>query len=162
MKIAHAILAAATATLLSTAAFAAGSHAGGHAEMMAVGQPGEAADVTRSIDIIMRETDDGAMIYEPNSVTVKKGDTIRFAIRNKGELEHEFVLDEHAGLMKHMEVMMKAPDMEHDDPNSVRLDPGMDGEIIWTFANTGEFEFGCLIPGHYQSGMKGTVAVGSK
>lgn len=162
MKTLYAILAATAATLLSMPAQASGTHAGGHAEMMAAGKPGEAAHVTRSIDIIMRETDDGAMIYEPNSVTVKKGDTIRFAIQNKGELEHEFVLDEHASLMKHMEVMMKAPDMEHDDPNSVRLDPGMDGEIIWTFANTGDFEFGCLIPGHYQSGMKGSVAVGSK
>tara|TARA_R110002020_G_scaffold402013_1_gene612200 strand:+ start:52 stop:459 length:408 start_codon:yes stop_codon:yes gene_type:complete len=48
---------------------------------------------------------------------------------------------------------------KHDDLNSVRLDPGMDGEVIWSFANAGSFEFACLIPGHYDSGMKGKLTV---
>jgi uncharacterized cupredoxin-like copper-binding protein len=55
--------------------------------------------------------------------------------------------------------MEKFPEMEHDDPNAVRLVEKTDGEVIWTFSNAGDFEFGCLIPGHYESGMKGTVTV---
>ena len=54
---------------------------------------------------------------------------------------------------------MAKMDMEHDDPISVRLDPGMEGEVIWTFANEGSFEFACLIPGHYESGMHGPITV---
>ena len=43
------------------------------------------------------------------------------------------------------------------DPNSIRLAPGTRGEIIWNFANAGELGFACLIPGHYDSGMKGDI-----
>jgi len=141
-------------------ALAAGSHAGGHDDdMMAVGTPGKASEVSRTIEVTMKETDSGEMLFEPKQIEVKKGETIRFAVINKGELEHEFVLDNHEGVMEHKALMEKMPEMEHDDPNSVRLDPGMDGEVIWKFANAGSFEFACLIPGHYDSGMKGELTV---
>lgn len=145
---------------MTALATAAGTHSGGHDDMMmAVGAPGKASDVSRTIEVIMKETDDGEMIFEPKEINVKKGETIRFMVMNKGELEHEFVLDNHEGVMEHKEMMERMPEMEHDDPNSVRLDPGMDGEVIWSFANAGPFEFACLIPGHYDSGMKGMLTV---
>lgn len=145
---------------MTALATAAGTHAGGHGEMMmAVGVPGKASEVTRTIEVIMKETDDGGMAFEPKEINVKKNETIRFIVINKGELEHEFVLDNHEGVMEHKAQMEKMPEMEHDDPNSVRLDPGMDGEVIWKFANAGPFEFACLIPGHYDSGMKGMLNV---
>jgi uncharacterized cupredoxin-like copper-binding protein len=55
--------------------------------------------------------------------------------------------------------MEKNPDMEHDDPNGRRLNPDGSSEIVWRFTKAGTFEFACLIPGHYESGMKGTVVV---
>lgn len=152
------------------AAIAAGSHSGGHGHdksdghheaMMSVGKPGKAADVSRTVEVTMKESDDGRMLFEPSRLEFKKGETIRFAIANAGEIEHEFVLDDHKGVMEHKELMERFPDMEHDDPNSVRLAPGETGEIIWTFANSGSFEFACLIPGHYDSGMHGDLVVGS-
>lgn len=153
---------------LAVPAFAAGSHDGGHdeghadthAEMM-IGMPGDPSKVDRTIDVIMRETDDGEMIFEPKALEIAKGETILFNIMNKGELEHEFVLDTIDGNAEHKEAMAKM-DMEHDDPNSVRLDEGGTGEVIWTFANEGTFEFACLIPGHYESGMHGPITVGEK
>jgi uncharacterized cupredoxin-like copper-binding protein len=153
---------------LSAPAFAAGtddhSHggdqAGEHAEMM-IGKPGDAANIDRTIDITMRETDDGDMIFEPASLEIAKGETIRFNIINKGEVEHEFVIDTTEGNAEHKALMAKM-DMEHDDPNSVRLDEGGTGEVIWNFANEGTFEFACLIPGHYESGMHGPITVGEK
>ena len=152
---------ASTALLAMTAlATAAGTHSGGHDDgMMAVGKPGKAAQVGRTIEVIMKETDDGEMLFEPNEIKVEKGETIRFTLINKGELEHEFVLDNHENVMTHKAAMSKMPEMEHDDPNSVRLDSGMDGEVIWTFSNAGPFEFACLIPGHHESGMKGDITV---
>ena len=134
----------------------------GHDAMMAVGVPGLASEINRTIVVIMRETDDGDMIFEPKSIKISKGETIRFVIKNEGELEHEFVLDDHRGVMEHKVLMEKFPEMEHEDPNSVRLDSGERSEMLWHFTNAGSFEFACLIPGHYAAGMKGDIAVTSK
>lgn len=155
------------ATLTAMAAFAAGSgdHShghghdeGGHMEMMASGMPGMMDDVDRTIEVIMRETDDGAMIFEPAEFNIEQGETIRFHVTNRGQLEHEFVIDTKEGNAKHKE-MMATMDMEHDDPNSVRLDAGESGEVVWQFTKQGAFEFACLIPGHYESGMHGPIKV---
>jgi len=153
---------------LTGPAFAAGTHKGGHdddhaamAKEMMIGMPGDPAKVTRTIEVTMRETDDGEMLFEPRSLDFVQGETIRFNVINNGELEHEFVIDTMMGNAEHKEAMAKM-DMEHDDPNSVRLDPGASGEVVWTFSNTGSFEFACLIPGHYESGMHGPIMVGEQ
>lgn len=156
------------AVTLSTPAFSSGTHTGGHddahadehAEMM-IGMPGDPTKVGRTIDVAMRETDDGEMIFEPTSLEVELGETIRFNVMNKGELEHEFVIDTMEGNAEHGKMMAKM-DMEHDDPNSIRLDEGGSGEVIWTFSNAGTFEFACLIPGHYEAGMHGAITVSEK
>ncbi|MDH5531036.1 MAG: copper-binding protein [Paracoccaceae bacterium] len=153
---------------LTGPSFAAGTHDGGHsndhagmAKEMMIGMPGDPAKVTRTIDVSMRETDDGEMLFEPGSLDFLRGETIRFNVINNGELEHEFVIDTMMGNAEHKEAMAKM-DMEHDDPNSVRLDPGASGEVVWTFSNFGSFEFACLIPGHYESGMHGPIMVGEQ
>ena len=94
---------------------------------------------------------------EDNSI--KAGETVRLAIENIGEQEHEFVMDTVAAVAEHKELMNKFPEMEHDDPNAVRLAPGEKGEIVWTFVNAGSFQFACLIPGHYEAGMHGPLSV---
>ena len=62
-------------------------------------------------------------------------------------------------MKKHKALMEKFPEMEHADPNSIRLEPGAKGEIIWKFSASGEFQFACLIPGHMEAGMQGPVLV---
>jgi uncharacterized cupredoxin-like copper-binding protein len=153
------LIAGACALMFCGTALAAGTHAGGHHGEMPVGQPGKKKDVTRTIKVIMKETQDGKMLFEPAEITVGQGETIRFAVSNMGETDHEFVLDDPAGMAKHKELMAKFPEMEHDDPNAVRLAPGKKGEVIWKFTNAGGFEFGCLIPGHMEAGMHGPLTV---
>lgn len=163
--------------VMTGAAFAAGTHSGGHDHEntaqghdnsdghhgeLSVGVPGKAAEVSRIVKIVMRETEDGDMVFEPAELDVKKDETIRFIVVNEGELDHEFVLDDHEGVMEHKKLMEKFPEMEHDDPNSVHVEPGGRGEVIWKFSNAGSFEFACLIPGHYDAGMKGDIAVSDK
>ncbi|ASP60363.1 cupredoxin domain-containing protein [Sinorhizobium meliloti] len=143
-------------------ALAAGSHAGGHGEAMVVGEPGKKAQATQTIQVTMKETDDGKMIFTPSTFNVSKGQTIRFAIKNAGELDHEFVLDQEDKIMEHKAVMEKFPDMEHDDPNAIRLAAGESGEIVWKFTNDGTFKIACLVPGHYDAGMHGDVTVAKK
>ena len=86
-------------------------------------------------------------------------DQVRFVLKNDGVLEHEFMLATPEENAKHAEVMMKYPEMEHDDPNGKRVKPNEKNEILWRFTKRGEFEFACLIPGHYQAGMLGKVVV---
>lgn len=160
------VIISALVSFTASNAFAGGEHdhshshedAGGNMEMMAVGMAGSSEQVDRTFDVIMRETDDGSMIFEPETFQIVQGETIRFSVTNKGKLEHEFVIDTVEGNAEHKAMMAKM-DMEHDDPNSVRLDPGQSGEVIWTFANEGAFEFACLIPGHYEAGMHGPIDV---
>ncbi|MCE0505941.1 cupredoxin family protein [Roseivivax sp. GX 12232] len=142
---------------LAGTAFAAGSGDHSHGDMPA-GQPGAAAEVTRTIEIRMIETA-GGMGYEPGALEVEAGETVRLAVTNAGALEHELVLGTEASNRAHMAEMAEMPDMEHDDPNALRLDPGESGEIVWTFTDEGTFQFACLIPGHMEAGMHGPVTV---
>jgi uncharacterized cupredoxin-like copper-binding protein len=99
------------------------------------------------------------MLFSPRQLDFKAGETVVFTIINEGDNPHEFVMDTVANNAKHKAVMDKFPEMEHDDLNAVRLEPGEKGTIMWTFANSGTFEFACLIPGHYEAGMYGALTV---
>lgn len=154
------MIVAAMAIALTGPAWASGTHSGGHGDdLMAIGQPGKTADVGRTINISMVEKDDGSMAFDPLAITVKKGETVRLAFTNKGENDHEFVMDTHDEVMEHKAAMEKFPEMEHADPNAIRIGPKGKGEIIWTFTNAGQFDFACLIPGHHDLGMAGTLTV---
>ena len=141
-------------TVVANTAMAAGQHAGGHGES-AIGEPGKAANVTRTVKIDMSD----AMRYTPASIDAKQGETVRFVISNTGKVKHELVLGTEKELKDHYEVMKKFPEMEHDDPNMVTVAPGKTGEVIWKFTKAGKIDFACLQPGHYDAGMKGAVAV---
>jgi len=138
---------------------APGSAPHSHDDQQVYGVPGDPNQPARTVEITMSETDDGQMIFTPNSVQARAGEQVRFKIRNAGQLEHEFVLATPEANQKHAIEMQKNPDMEHDDPNAVRLASGKSGEIAWKFTNSGKFEFACLIPGHRESGMIGLAAV---
>lgn len=136
---------------------ASGDHAGGHDHGAAatIGQPGKGANVTRTITIEMSD----AMRYTPAEVTVTQGETVKFIVRNSGKMPHEMVLGTEEELKDHYEVMKKHPEMEHADANMVTVQPGATGEIIWQFTQAGKVDFACLLPGHYEKGMKGIVSV---
>jgi uncharacterized cupredoxin-like copper-binding protein len=115
----------------------------------------ERAAARRRIEVGM--SDD--MRFTPARIEVRQGETVRFVFRNRGQTLHEFVLGTKAVLEEHAALMMKFPDMEHDEPYMAHVAPGTSGEIVWTFNRAGEFDFACLIPGHYQAGMVGQVVV---
>ena len=126
---------------------------GGHGE--AIGKPGDPGKVTRGIVVEMSD----AMRFRPDSIRVKEGETIRFTVRNAGKLKHEMVLGTIGELKEHADLMRKFPEMEHDDPNQVVVEPGGTGELIWQFTRAGTFDFACLIPGHFEAGMLGRIRV---
>jgi uncharacterized cupredoxin-like copper-binding protein len=100
-----------------------------------------------------------AMRFSPASITVKEGETVRFVVKNDGKLMHEFVLGTRETHEEHAALMMKFPNMEHDEPYMVHVPPGKSGTIHWTFNRAGEFGYACLIAGHYQAGMVGRIDV---
>jgi uncharacterized cupredoxin-like copper-binding protein len=128
--------------------------ADGHAA--ALGKPGVPGKVTRSIVVEMSD----AMRFKPAGIRVKRGETIRFIVRNTGKVKHEMVLGTIKELKEHAGLMRKFPEMEHADPNQVSVDPGMTGELVWQFTRAGTFDFACLVPGHFEAGMVGKVRVG--
>ncbi|NJD61676.1 MAG: copper-binding protein, partial [Deltaproteobacteria bacterium] len=54
--------------------------ADGHAA--ALGKPGDPAKVTRTVEVEMND----AMRFRPDSITVQRGETIRFVVMNTGKL----------------------------------------------------------------------------
>jgi uncharacterized cupredoxin-like copper-binding protein len=137
----------------------AGAGPPGHShETFSAGEPGNPKKPARVVNVVMREGD-GKMMFIPDKVEIRKGEQVRFLIRNNGELTHEFILASTEENLKHAEAMKKNPDMEHDDPNGKTVEPKKNSEIVWKFTKAGTFEYGCLIPGHREAGMIGTITV---
>ncbi len=151
------IAAALLSAIVSTSpAFADAGHA--HGDERAYGEPGNPKQPSRVVQVVMSEAD-GKMQFIPNKIEIKTGEQVRFVLRNNGNLDHEIVLATLQDNLKHAEEMRKNPDMEHDDPNAKRLMPKKTGEIVWKFTKAGTFDFSCLIPGHREAGMFGTIIV---
>ncbi|TAL79251.1 MAG: hypothetical protein EPN76_02975 [Burkholderiaceae bacterium] len=162
-----------TILLLSTLpalALAAGGHTGGHdvksmpgqdmSSMKkgdaAIGQPGNAAKVTRTIELVMDDT----MRFNPGQIHVEPGETVRFLVKNSGKIAHEMMIGSAAELKEHAEMMRKMPGMKHAESNMITLNPGQKGGMVWQFPQTGTVDFACLVPGHLEAGMVGKIKVG--
>ena len=145
------------------------------ASMSMIGEKGDPNNVDRIINIKMYDN-----YYEPNSINVKKGETIKFIVENLGEMVHEYNiatkemhikhqpemqrLVEHGILlvdkidMKKMKEMSKKDhSLSHSHSNSVIIEPKKTGEIIWKFSKNINLEMACNVPGHYQTGMVGKI-----
>jgi len=119
------------------------------------GQEGNPARVTRTIRITMGDN----MRFEPGTITVRRGETVRLRVANRGAVLHELVIGTPKELAEHAELMRKFPNMEHDAPHMAHVKPGRSGDIVWQFTQPGEFQFACLVPGHFEAGMIGKVVV---
>jgi uncharacterized cupredoxin-like copper-binding protein len=147
-------------TLSTTLAFAGPGEVGHTHKMFAAGEPGDPKKpIVRTVEVTMQEVDHAKMLFNPDRIEVKRGEQVKFVLKNVGKVDHEFMLDSVANNAKHKVAMEQNPDMEHDDPNGKRLAPNGSSEVVWRFTKAGTFEFACLIPGHYEAGMKGTIVV---
>ena len=121
----------------------------------AFGREGNPKNVTRVVKLGMSD----AFRFTPADITVKRGETIKFIVHNDGKQLHEMVLGTPEELKQHAVLMKKFPEMQHADPNMAHVKPGASGEIVWQFTQAGEYQFACLLPGHYEAGMVGKVTV---
>jgi uncharacterized cupredoxin-like copper-binding protein len=151
----------AAVTLLSANAWAGegpSEHSHDHGQSFSAGEPGNPKKLAKVVQVTMGESDE-KMLFLPARLEVRKGDQIKFVLRNNGELDHEFVLASMAENLKHAEAMKTHPDMAHEAPNGRQLAAKKTGELVWKFTKAGEFEYACLIPGHREAGMTGTIVV---
>ena len=171
-SMAVAVVVAGTFLTGANAVIAGGAHSSGHTNNSEIGKPGEAGHVDREINVEM-----GEMYFSTGDIDVRKGETIRFVVINKGEFVHEFNIGtaamhgEHAQEMMAMmdsgmieadridHAMMNQGEMTHKDPNSVLLEPGQSAEVIWTFSGDAKLETSCNVPGHRESGMLNSINV---
>jgi uncharacterized cupredoxin-like copper-binding protein len=124
-------------------------------EEKAFGREGDPKRVGRTIKVDMSD----AMRFAPAEIKVKRGETIRFEVRNSGKIMHEMVLGTMSELKDHAELMRKHPGMEHDEPYMAHVGPAKTERMVWQFTKSGEFYYGCLVPGHFEAGMLGKLVV---
>jgi uncharacterized cupredoxin-like copper-binding protein len=138
----------------------ASSHAGKSrksisSEEKAFGRAGDPKKATRTIKVDASDT----MRFTPAALHVKQGETIRFDVKNSGRTMHEMVLGTMQDLKAHAEHMRKHAAMNHDEPYIAHVAPGKTERLVWHFTRTGEFYYGCLVPGHFEAGMIGKIVV---
>jgi uncharacterized cupredoxin-like copper-binding protein len=122
------------------------------------GKEGDPKRVTRTITVDMGDN----MRFSPSNIKVKQGETIKFVVKNSGKLNHEMVFGTMDELKAHGELMKKNPEMEHDEPYMAHVAPSGKEEMVWQFTKAGEFNYGCLAPGHFEAGMLGKITVAKK
>ena len=145
--------------------------------MKMIGEKGNIKDVTKVINVKMFDN-----YYEPNEITVKKGETVKFIVTNMGELVHELNIATKEMHIKHQPEMMMMVEkdillgdridlkkmkeaaktdhsMAHSHSNSVLLEPKKSADLIWKFSKNTKLEAACNIPGHYESGMVAKVNI---
>lgn len=116
---------------------------------------GDAKAVSRTIRISMADT----MRFTPDLINVKQGETVKFVIQNQGGMLHEMVIGTAKELEEHAALMLKFPTMEHSEPYMAHVGAGKSSQMLWKFNKAGEFDFACLVAGHFQAGMVGKIRV---
>jgi len=115
--------------------------------------------VSRSIALRM----DDQMRFTPSQIEVQAGETVRFVVHNAGKTAHEMVLGSDAEIREHAQAMQ--PGAVHGNAHShgrsaaITLAAGQTGELVVHFAQAQALQMACLIPGHYEAGMRGRINV---
>ncbi len=160
-------LLAITLGLAATSALAGGEHGGSHSST-------PDAEIDRTIQV-----EAGDMWFDPETLGITAGETVRFQVVNTGNLQHEFVIGDAEAQEAHREMMRTMGDSGHGDGHdghgghdmaegahggempAVTIAPGETAELVWTApVDVESLVYACNIPGHYESGMYGEIQLG--
>ena len=116
-----------------------------------------AAAASRTIEVRMTDS----MQFIPSSIQLAAGETVRIIGRNEGRLPHELVIGTEAELRSHAAAMKQQPSSHHSHGagNAITVAPGQAGELVASFSAPQELQIACLVPGHFEAGMRGTLQV---
>lgn len=118
------------------------------------GRMGSSREISRTVEIEMADN-----LISPSNISVEKGETIRFLIRNSSSEAHAFMLGTIADIDDRISEVMSGEVTVEDGMSSRRVAPGRSIELVWEFTTAGLFEMACLIPGHADSGARGRISV---
>jgi uncharacterized cupredoxin-like copper-binding protein len=121
--------------------------------------------VDRTLQVDMNDT----MRFTPDLLQVAAGETLKLVVHNSGKLPHEMVLGSEAALKAHAIEMKQsaghADGHAHASGNellALSVKPGETKEWVIRFDQAQTLQMACLIPGHFEAGMKGQVIVQDK
>jgi uncharacterized cupredoxin-like copper-binding protein len=96
--------------------------------------------------------------FEPSTIQVAPGETVRFVVRNADPIDHEFLIGDDTVQLVH-ELGTEAHHAPR--PGEISVPAGSTRETTYTFSRMpGDLVFGCHLPGHYAYGMHGVVLIG--
>jgi uncharacterized cupredoxin-like copper-binding protein len=121
--------------------------------------------VDRTLRVDMNDT----MRFTPDLLQVAAGETLKLVVHNSGKLPHEIVLGSEAALKAHAIEMKQStgPAGGHDhgsgtDLLALSVKPGETKEWVIRFDQAQTLQMACLIPGHFEAGMKGQMIIQEK
>ena len=121
--------------------------------------------VDRTLQVDMNDT----MRFSPDLLQVAAGETLKLVVHNSGKLPHEMVLGSEVALKAHAIEMKQSTGHSggHDHGSSndllaLSVKPGETKEWVIRFDQAQTLQMACLIPGHFEAGMKGQVIVQDK
>jgi uncharacterized cupredoxin-like copper-binding protein len=106
----------------------------------------------RTVEITMHHTH-----FEPTSIEVRAGATIRFVLRNTDPIDHEFIVGDDAVQQRHR----VGHEQRHDGsvPGEISVPSGAVATTTFHFDHAGTIAYACHLPGHEAYGMVGVVRV---
>ena len=136
----------------------------------------------KAVIVVMKD-----FTFDPPRVQLRVGDALTLTLRNEGKVAHEWLIGRRAvrnadekgyqqdlfallhptveGRKYSLELVGRRPPGRDESTTrssvGVAIQPG--GEVTLRFtvpaSATGDWEMGCFFPGHFETGMKGTLAI---
>ena len=104
---------------------------------------------TKASPRVVEVTANDQLAFVPSEITVARGETVTFKIKNTGTVDHEFMIG-------------PAADAFADKSGTPEVDAitgGSTKSLTFTFDGPGPYAFACHEAGHFEAGMKGTIVV---
>ena len=94
--------------------------------------------------------------FEPSTIDVDRGTTVRFVVRNVDPIDHELIVGDAEVHERHE----RGTEAHHGaKPGELSVPAGGTAETTYRFDEAGDVLFACHLPRHLDYGMKGTVRV---
>ncbi len=95
--------------------------------------------------------------FSASSLEVKRGEEVRFVVRNDDPIAHELIVGPMPVQLRHE----SGRERWHPPvPGEVSVALFSTAETTYVFDQTGTVWFGCHLPGHWAYGMQGRILVG--
>jgi uncharacterized cupredoxin-like copper-binding protein len=113
----------------------------------------------RTVELTMTEQ----LTFEPARIQVRRGETIRFVVRNDSSVAHEAYVgteeEQRVHATQHGLVPIDKQWTTSHMGYGINVAPSGTGELVVAFDNAYAYVIGCHYPGHYEAGMRAVVEV---